>query len=159
TRDQRWTGNKSGNASPADYGKRRRDINMSKRLEGKVAIVTGSARGIGRAYCLAMAREGASLVCVDIMDASGTKSAVEEFGARAIVLKTDVSSEEDTLLMAKKAIESFGRIDVLINNAAVSPEQPLDEITFNDWRKVLSVDLDGVFLCAKAVVPQMKKQQ
>lgn len=132
---------------------------MSKRLEGKVAIVTGAARGIGRAYCLAMAREGASIVAVDVLDATATKTAVEQLGVNAIALKTDVSSEEDTLLMAQKTIEAFGRIDILISNAAISPEQPLEEITFSDWRKVMAVDLDGVFLCAKAVVPQMKKQK
>lgn len=132
---------------------------MTNRLEGKVAIVTGAARGIGRAYCMALAREGASVVAVDVMDATATRAAVEQLGAKAMALKTDVSAEEETLLMAQKTIEAFGRIDILISNAALSPEQPLDEITFSDWRKVLSVDLDGVFLCAKAVVPQMKKQK
>lgn len=132
---------------------------MTKRLEGKVAIVTGAARGIGRAYCLAMAREGASIVAVDVLDATATKSAVEQLGVKSMALKTDVSSEEDTLLMAQRTIETFGRIDILISNAALSPEQPLEEITFSDWRKVMSVDLDGVFLCAKAVVPQMKRQK
>jgi NAD(P)-dependent dehydrogenase (short-subunit alcohol dehydrogenase family) len=132
---------------------------MTRRLEGKVAIVTGAARGIGRAYCLAMAREGATIVAVDVLDATATKTAVEQLGVNAKALKTDVSSEEDTLLMAQKTIEAFGRIDILISNAALSPEQPLEEITLSDWRKVMSVDLDGVFLCAKAVVPQMKKQK
>jgi len=132
---------------------------MMKRLEGKVAIVTGAARGIGRAYSIAMAREGAHIVAVDLLDTSPTKSAVEEFGVKALALKADVSLEEDTLRMAQETIQAFGRIDILISNAALSPEQPLDEITFADWRKVLSVDLDSVFLCAKAVIPQMKKQK
>lgn len=132
---------------------------MTKRLEGKVAIVTGAARGIGRAYCLAMAREGAHIVAVDLLETAPTKSAVERFGVKALALKADVSLEEDTLRMAQETIAAFGRIDILISNAAISPEQPLDEITFADWRKVLSVDLDGVFLCAKAVIPQMKKQK
>jgi NAD(P)-dependent dehydrogenase (short-subunit alcohol dehydrogenase family) len=132
---------------------------MTKRLEGKVAIVTGAARGIGRAYCLAMAREGAHIVAVDLLDTSPTKSAVEQLGVKALALKADVSLEEDTVRMAQETIDTFGRIDILISNAALSPEQPLDEITFADWRKVLSVDLDGVFLCAKAVIPQMKKQK
>jgi NAD(P)-dependent dehydrogenase (short-subunit alcohol dehydrogenase family) len=132
---------------------------MTKRLEGKVAIVTGAARGIGRAYCLAMAREGAHIVAVDLLDTIPTKSAVEQFGVKALTLKADVSLEEDTLRIAQETVDAFGRIDILVNNAALSPEQPLDEITFADWRKVLSVDLDGVFLCAKAVIPQMKKQK
>jgi NAD(P)-dependent dehydrogenase (short-subunit alcohol dehydrogenase family) len=132
---------------------------VSKRLEGKVAIVTGAARGIGRAYCLAMAREGAHIVAVDVTDPTPTKAAVEELGVRGLALTTDVSREDDTKRMAEETIAAFGRIDILISNAALSPEQPIDEITFADWRKVLAVDLDGVFLCAKAVIPQMKKQQ
>lgn len=132
---------------------------MTKRLEGRVAIITGAARGIGRAYSLGMAREGAHIVAVDLLDLSGTKSAVEELGVKALALKADISVEEETLRMVKEAMDSFGRIDILMNNAALSPEQPLDEITFADWRKVLSVDVDGVFLCAKAVIPHMKRQR
>jgi NAD(P)-dependent dehydrogenase (short-subunit alcohol dehydrogenase family) len=132
---------------------------MAKRLEGKVAIVTGAGRGIGRAYCLAFAKEGAHIVAVDVTDTTPTKTAVEAFGVRSLAVKADVSREDETLRMAQETIDAFGRIDVLISNAAISPEQPLEEITFADWRKVLSVDLDGVFLCAKAVVPQMKKQK
>jgi NAD(P)-dependent dehydrogenase (short-subunit alcohol dehydrogenase family) len=132
---------------------------MSNRLAGKVAIVTGAGRGIGRAYCLAFAKEGAHVVAVDVTDTTPTKTAVEALGVRSLAVKADVSREDDTLRMARETIEAFGRIDVLISNAAISPEQPLDEITYADWRKVLSVDLDGVFLCAKAVVPQMKKQK
>lgn len=131
---------------------------MPKRLEGKVAIVTGAGRGIGRAYSLALAKEGAHVVVVDVTDTTSTKTAVEEFGVKGLAVKADVSREEDTSRMAQQAVDAFGRIDILISNAAISPEQPLDEITFADWRKVLSVDLDGVFLCAKAVIPQMKKQ-
>ena len=131
---------------------------MAKRLEGKVAIVTGAGRGIGHAYCVALAKEGALIVAVDVTDTARTKTAVEKLGVKSLAVKADVSNEDDTLRMAQEAINAFGRIDVLISNAAISPEQPLDEITFADWRKVLSVDLDGVFLCAKAVIPQMKKQ-
>ena len=132
---------------------------MTKRLDGKVAIVTGAARGIGRAYCLAMAREGAHIVAADLLDTAPTKNAVEEHGVKALALNVDVSREEDTLRMAQETIAAFGRIDILVSNAAISPEQPLEEISFADWRKVLAVDLDGVFLCAKAVIPQMKKQK
>ncbi len=131
---------------------------MSNRLAGKVAVITGAARGLGRAYSLGMAREGANIVTVDVSDASGTKAAVEELGAKALALKLDVSIEEDTLRMAEETVDAFGRIDILVNNAAISPEQPFDEISFADWRKLLAVDLDGVFLCIKATVPQMKKQ-
>ena len=132
---------------------------MTNRLEGRVAIITGAARGIGRAYSLGMAREGANIVAVDLLDASATASAAEALGVKALALELDVSVEEQTQRMAQETLETFGRIDILINNAAISPEQPFEEITFEDWRRVLSVDIDGVFLCAKAVVPQMKQQQ
>lgn len=132
---------------------------MTKRLAGRVAIITGAARGIGRAYSLGMAREGANIVAVDVLDATATKLAAEELGVKALALNLDVSNETDTLRMAREVADAFGRIDILINNAAISPEQPLDQITFEDWRRVLSVDLDGVFLCAKAVIPQMKQQR
>jgi NAD(P)-dependent dehydrogenase (short-subunit alcohol dehydrogenase family) len=131
---------------------------MSNRLAGKVAVITGAARGLGRAYSLGMAGEGANIVAVDVSDASGTKAAVEELGATSLALKLDVSIEEDTLRLAEETVDAFGRIDILVNNAAISPEQPFDEISFADWRNLLAVDLDGVFLCIKAVVPQMKKQ-
>ena len=131
---------------------------MTRRLEGKVAVITGAAQGLGKAYSIAMAREGANIVAVDVLDASGTRSAVEELGAKALTLNLDVSDEEDTLQMAKEALNAFERIDILMNNAALSPEQPLEEITLADWRKVLSVNIDGVFLCTKAVMPHMKKQ-
>ena len=132
---------------------------MTNRLEGRVAIITGAARGIGRAYSLGMAREGANIVAVDVLDASATASAAEALGVKALTLVLDVSVAEQTQRMAQETLETFGRIDILINNAAISPEQPFEEITFEDWRSVLSVDIDGVFLCAKAVVPQMKQQQ
>ena len=131
---------------------------MTRRLEGKVAVITGAAQCLGKAYSIAMAREGANIVAVDVLDASGTRSAVEELGAKALTLNLDVSDEEDTLQMAKEALNAFERIDILMNNAALSPEQPLEEITLADWRKVLSVNIDGVFLCTKAVMPHMKKQ-
>ncbi|HET9531670.1 MAG TPA: 3-oxoacyl-ACP reductase family protein [Blastocatellia bacterium] len=130
-----------------------------QRLKDKVAIITGAARGIGRAYSLGMAREGARVIAVDVSDCSEIREAVEGLGARVLALEADISVEEDTLHVAKEAVKAFGRIDILINNAAISPEQSLDEISFVDWRKVLSVNLDGVFLCTKAVIPQMKRQK
>jgi 3-oxoacyl-[acyl-carrier protein] reductase len=131
---------------------------MTKRLEGKTAIITGAARGIGAAYSVGLAKEGSSIVIVDVADASKTKQAVERLGVETLVLELDVSREEDVRQMAQDALRKFGRIDVVINNAAISPQQPLDEITFEDWRKVLSVDLDGAFLCCRAVIPHMKQQ-
>lgn len=132
---------------------------MSNRLTGRTAIITGAAQGLGRGFSLAMAREGANIVAVDVQDAASTKAAVEDLGVKSLALKLDVASETDTLRMAEETIRAFGRIDILVNNAALSPQQPFDEITFADWRKIMSVNVDGVFLCCKAVIPQMKRQQ
>jgi len=132
---------------------------MGNRLAGKVALVTGAARGLGKAYCVAMAKEGADIVAVDILDCGATERAVENAGVRALVVNADISTENGATQMVSETIEAFGRLDVMVANAAISPEQPLDEITLAEWRKVLTVDLDAVFLCAKAVIPQMKKQK
>jgi NAD(P)-dependent dehydrogenase (short-subunit alcohol dehydrogenase family) len=105
-----------------------------------------------------MAREGANIVAVDVCNCMATKQAVEAQHAKALSLEADVSVEQAAKDMVSRAVEAFGRLDILVNNAAISPQQPVDEITFEDWRKVLSVDLDGVFLCLKAAIPQMKKQ-
>jgi len=132
---------------------------MGSRLAGKVALVTGAARGLGKAYCLALAREGANVVAVDVADCVATANEVQAHEVKALSLKLDISTERDTLEMVHKAVERFGKLDILVNNAAISPQQPIDDISFADWRKVLSVDLDGVFLCLKAAIPQMKKQR
>lgn len=131
------------------------------RLEGKVAIVTGGGRGIGKAYCLRLAQEGAKVAVVDIIDTSGTVREIEEHGGNAISLNTDVSSEQDTLRMAEETIARFGRIDILVNNAAVFyglERTPFEQIDPGLWDKVMAVNVKGCWFCARAVVPQMKKQ-
>jgi len=131
----------------------------ARRLEGKIAIVTGAARGVGRAFSLGMAEEGANVVAVDIEGASKTVSAVEGLGRKALALRLDISKEEDTIKMAREAIDVFGKIDILVNNAGVMALQPFSRMTFADWKKITSVNIDGVFLCIKSVVPYMKKQK
>jgi NAD(P)-dependent dehydrogenase (short-subunit alcohol dehydrogenase family) len=131
------------------------------RLEGKVAVVTGSARGLGRAYALRLAKEGAKIVVADILDGKETVDLVRQQGGDAIYVNTDVTSEESTQDMARKAIEKFGRIDILINNAALFAtitKKPFFEIPAKEWDAVMAVNLKGPFLCSKAVYPQMKKQ-
>jgi 3-oxoacyl-[acyl-carrier protein] reductase len=134
-----------------------------RRLEDKVAIVTGGARGLGKVFCLAMAEQGAKLVIADILDKEAQKTAeeIQAKGGKAISIKTDVTSEEDTLGMAKKAIKQFGRIDILVNNAAMIygiTRKPFTEIPPAEWDKLMVVNLRGPFLCCRAVFPQMKKQ-
>lgn len=131
------------------------------RLKDKVAIVTGGARGLGRAYALRLAKEGAKVVVADVLDGKETVDAIKAQGGEAIYVQTDVTSEESTQAMARKVIEQFGRIDVLVNNAALFADlvkKPFWEIPVAEWDKVMAVNVKGPFLCAKAVYPQMKKQ-
>jgi len=131
------------------------------RLKDKVAIVTGAARGLGEAYALRLAKEGAKVVIADILDAKETVDSVIAQGGEALFVNTDVTSEKSTQEMARKVIERFGRIDILVNNAALFAnlvKKPFWEIPAEEWDAVMAVNLKGPFLCAKAVYPQMKKQ-
>ena len=131
------------------------------RLKGKVAIVTGGARGLGKTYAVRLSEEGARIVIADILDAKGVKRAIEEKGGEVLSLYTDVSDEESTKEMARKTIERFERIDILINNAAIFASietKPFFEISAQEWDEVIGINLKGAFLCCKAVYPQMKKQ-
>ena len=131
------------------------------RLKGKVAIVTGAARGLGKAYVSRLCKEGARVVIADILDATEVARAITKEGGEVLALYTDVTKEESTQEMAHKTLEHFGRIDILINNAAISTtivKKPFYEISTEEWDEVIRVNLKGVFLCCKAVYPQMKKQ-
>ncbi len=135
---------------------------MTGRLEGRVAIVTGGGHGIGKAYCEGLAHEGARVVVADI-DGAATRTVAGSL-PDALALTVDVSEEPSTLAMAKQALERFGRIDVLVNNAAVFAtipirRVPIEEITLEEWDRVMAVNLRGVFLCCRAVLPAMKRQQ
>ena len=134
-----------------------------RRLEDKVAIVTGGASGLGKTFCLALAEHGAKLVVADIKDKEAQQTAreIQDKGGKAISIKVDVSSEEATLGMAQGTIKQFGRIDILVNNAAMVygiTRKPFTEIPPAEWDKLMAVNLKGVFLCCRAVFPQMKKQ-
>ena len=131
------------------------------RLKDKVVIVTGSARGLGKEYALQFSREGAKLVVCDILDCGETAKEIEAKGGEVLSLQTDVSSEKSTIEMAKKTSERFGGIDVLVNNAAIyagSVHKPFYEFTVEEWDKLMSVNLRGMFLCCKAVFPYMKER-
>ncbi|MHB8566371.1 MAG: SDR family NAD(P)-dependent oxidoreductase [Nitrososphaerales archaeon] len=132
------------------------------RLEGKVIIVTGAARGIGREYALALAKEGANLVVTDVL-VSGineTASEIERMGGRAIPIRADVSLEEDTKKMAEETSKQFGRIDALVNNAALYgglKRRPFYEIEVEEWDRVQAINVRGTWLCIKSVFPYMKQ--
>ncbi len=131
------------------------------KLQGKVAIVTGGARGLGKAYALRLAEEGAKLVVVDVLDTGPVKKDIEAKGGEALALQTDVTDEKGTEEMAQKVVDCFGRIDILVNNAAMFAsinKKSFYDISGSEWDQVISVNLKGTFLCSKAVYPQMKKQ-
>ena len=132
------------------------------RLAGKTAIVTGGARHIGAAYCRKLAEEGAAVVIADILVGEPVAAEIRANGGRALAVKVDVSKEDDTNRMAAEAVKAFGRIDILVNNAAIFiniQRHPFYEISAEEWDKVSAVNIKGPFLCAKAVFPQMKEQK
>src|SRR5580765_1131156 len=132
------------------------------RLAGRVAIVTGGARHIGAAYCRRLAEEGAAIVIADILDGAAVAAEIKGKGGKAMSLNIDVSKEDDTNRMAAEAVQAFGRIDILVNNAAIFiniQRHPFYEISADEWDRVSAVNIKGPFLCAKAVFPQMKEQK
>lgn len=130
-------------------------------LKGKAAIVTGGAQGIGQASCLALAREGCSIAICDIAPASETVAGVKQRGQKAIAIKCDISKKEDVERAVARTIAEFGRVDILVNNAAILGRAniPLPEYLESDWDRVINIDLKGAFLLSQAVWPTMEKQQ
>ncbi|MBN2074838.1 MAG: glucose 1-dehydrogenase [Dehalococcoidales bacterium] len=141
------------------------EAKTGQRLKDKVAIITGGAYGIGKIFARRMAAEGAAVVIADI-DINNAEKTVEELkvhNARILAVHTDVSDEKSTLSMAKKTTETFGSIDILINNAAIFSKikvsvVPFDKLDMTDWDRMMAVNLRGTFLCSRAVFPYMKKQ-
>jgi 3-oxoacyl-[acyl-carrier protein] reductase len=133
------------------------------RLKDKVIIVTGGGVGIGRAYAMGLAKEGAKVIVADIQDKEAEKVAAEikRLDAEAFAVPVDVTSPEKTQVMAEKTLQKYGRIDVLVNNAGLYSalkKKPFMEIGPEEWDQVMAVNVKGLFLCVKAVYPAMKKQ-
>jgi len=134
------------------------------RLKNKVAIVTGGAKGLGRAFALRMAEEGAAVMVVtrkDMDNLKRTAETIRSMGGDARFFQADVAKIEDTLAMAKATKEAFGRIDILINNAAIYDgikRTPFHEIDLSEWDLVMNVNVKGAFLSTRAVFPYMKEQ-
>ena len=132
------------------------------RLKDKVAIITGGNQGIGRDYCFGFIREGAKVV-VAARNIEKSEAVVKELiaaGGDAMALKVDVSSEEDTKMMAEKTVEKYGKIDILLNNAAIYgglSMQPWDTITPEEWDWVFSINVRGQWMTMRAVTPYMKQ--
>ncbi len=134
------------------------------RLQDKVAIVTGAAQGIGATYAKALAAEGAKVVVSDVLDCSEIAGVIgkEYQGAEVLALNTDVSDEAACNEMVAKTVERFGRVDIMVSNAALFGNLtpgPFEGISADDWDTLMAVNVKGPFLCAKAVVPQMRKQK
>lgn len=131
-------------------------------LTGKVAIVTGAARGLGRAYAEALAREGAAVVAGDVRDCAATVDAIQAAGGRALAVTLDVTSLESCRAMADAAMKSFGRIDALVNNAALYADLKggrFDQLDEAQWDRTMQVNIKGVWNGCRAVVPRMREQK
>jgi 3(or 17)beta-hydroxysteroid dehydrogenase len=129
------------------------------RVKGKVAIVTGGAGGLGAAEALLLAKEGAAVVVTDIEEASIERVAREIItqGGKAVALRHDVTSESEWRGVMHRTLEAFGKLDVLVNNAGVILYKKIEDISLSEWRWVMSVNLDGVFLGTKFAIEAMKK--
>jgi 3-oxoacyl-[acyl-carrier protein] reductase len=129
-------------------------------LNGKIAIVTGAGRNIGRAIALALAADGASILVnarSNRAEADGVAREIEAAGGKAIVHIGDVGDAAQVQAMVELAVKHFGRIDILVNNAALRREKPFAEMTYAEWREIMNVTLDGAFHCVKACLPHLKK--
>ena len=135
-------------------------------MDGKVVVVTGGGNGIGRAYCQGIAKEGGAVVVGDIDGAAATAvaKAIADSGGKAVDVKVDVANSASCKDMAKKALDSFGKIDGLINNAAIFMSVPVtkggwQEIDEQEWDRVMAVNVKGLWLSSRAVVPAMQQRK
>jgi 3-oxoacyl-[acyl-carrier protein] reductase/(S)-1-phenylethanol dehydrogenase len=131
---------------------------MRGKLEGKVAVVTGGSKGMGQAFAKRLAEDGADVAIAATHPAAETEQMVQAIGRKATSFVCDVSSPESVNQFAEAVKSEFGRCDILVNNAGIYPFKPFDEMSFEDWRKILAVDLDSLFLMCKAFVPGMKER-
>jgi len=136
---------------------------MSPVLENKVAIITGAGRGLGRAFALRFAEEGAKLLLPDISleRAEGTVKEIRAKGGEAVAMETDISDENATKKMAEKVMQQYGKVNILVNNAAIwygLNITPWDTWTVEEWDRIFSVNVKGTWLCCKVIAPLMIKE-
>ena len=130
---------------------------MSK-LDGRIAVVTGAASGIGKGIAIAFAREGANVVIADRVEeaqAAEVLAGIREHGGEALFVNTDVSDEESVRSMAAQALARFGRVDILVNNAGIFTESLIENMSIEDWDRVVNTNLRGTFLCTRVLIGQM----
>jgi 3-oxoacyl-(acyl-carrier-protein) reductase len=131
------------------------------KLKGRTALVTGASRGIGRAIALALAEEGADVAVNYVASASAAEEVAQQIaktGRRAVLARADVSDYPDTFRMAQEILKEFGHLDILVNNAGINSDKTFVKMDHAAWRKVLAINLDGVFNCTKVLVDQMLAQ-
>ncbi|NLV37487.1 MAG: 3-oxoacyl-[acyl-carrier-protein] reductase [Clostridiaceae bacterium] len=131
-------------------------------LQGKTAVITGSARGLGKAIALKLASLGANIVLNDILASDSLDETAEEFrraGYKVAVTRGDVRNVDDVKAMVAAAVEAFGSVDILVNNAGITKDKPMAMMSEEDWDSVLDINLKGSFLCTKFAVKQMIKQK
>ncbi|MBS1538516.1 MAG: SDR family oxidoreductase [Bacteroidetes bacterium] len=126
-------------------------------LQDRVAIVTGAAIGNGRAFCERLAEEGAKIIIADIADASDTVQALRDAGSEAYSIKIDCTNPDDVQKLVQTAIEKFGRIDILVHNVGMYDEEPFELINYKQWKQMLDVNLNSLFLVVQEVLPIMKE--
>ena len=125
-------------------------------LTGKAAIVTGGSKGLGAAMAAGLASAGADVLLTSRNEdevVAAAKQIAADHGHRAIAMRADVTSPEDAEAMVRRAVQEFGRIDILINNAGVNIRGPIDELSYDQFRQVQQINVDGLWLCSRAVVP------
>ncbi|HBH00837.1 MAG TPA: 3-oxoacyl-[acyl-carrier-protein] reductase [Candidatus Rokubacteria bacterium] len=131
------------------------------KLEGRTALVTGGSRGIGRAVALALAEEGADVAVNYVSSEAAAREVAEQIaklGRRAVLAQADVADYPDTFRMAHEVLREFGHLDILVNNAGISSDKTFVRMDHASWRRVLAINLDGVFNCTKVFVDQMLKR-
>ncbi len=129
---------------------------MTGRLAGRVAVVTGAANGIGRAYAGRLAVEGAAVAVLDIADGAETVAEVEAAGSKGAAFAVDLTDADQVAAAAREVTASLGAADILVNNAGIYPNQPLDGMTAADWRRVFAINVDSMFYASQAFTPAMK---
>jgi NAD(P)-dependent dehydrogenase (short-subunit alcohol dehydrogenase family) len=132
---------------------------MAKGHQDKVAVITGAANGIGQAFAKRLAEDGVHIVVADIAPGDQTAKLVAQAGRQALACQCDVTSQDQVAAMAAQVRERFGRCDILVNCAGIFPQMAFDDMTFADWRRVLSINLDSAFLVSAAFVPGMKERR
>ena len=131
---------------------------MTRRLDGHVAVVTGAANGIGRAYAARLAAEGAAVAVLDLVDGADTVAEIEAAGSKGASFIVDVADPEQVSAVAGNVEAAMGPADILVNNAGIYPNQPLAEMSIEDWRRMFRINVESMFLTSQAFTPAMRAQ-